>query len=167
MLKLLRPLLVPASILVAGLALGGAVLADSQDAAGNPPPAKHEHSGHHGPFPAFARALHQVNLTDSQKSQIHDLLKADHEAMRTQFKSLRDQHFAFDRAVPGSSDFVTAQANLVQAESAAVQTHVQHEADLHTKIYALLTDDQKSKLATALAEIQSKADEDAGPPPNE
>ncbi len=171
MLNSLRPFLLPAGILIAGLALNQAVLADTAGTPAAPPAGGHAHQGHRWRMPAFARALHQVRLTDAQKSQIHTLLRADHEAMRAQFESLRDQHLAFDRAVPGTSDFTIAQANLLQAETAAVQTHLQHEADLHTKIYALLTDDQKTQLATALTQIQNEpkdtAGPDAAPPPND
>ena len=168
MLKSLRPLFVPACLLAAGLALGGAALADGANPTGDAPAAGHPHFGHHHHMPAFARALHQVTLTDAQKTQIHALFKADHETLREQFKSLRDTHLAFDRAVPGTGDFATAQANLVQAESAAVQAHVQHEADLHGKIYALLSDEQKSQLATALANLPNdpkEGDRPAGAPP--
>lgn len=170
MLKALRPLLLPAGILLAGLALSGAVLAQSPEAAPGPPPGEHAHHGFGRRMPAFARALHEVSLNDTQKSQIHELLKADHEALRDQFRSLRDLHIAFDRAVPGTAEFTTAQSSLLQAETAAVQTHLQHEADLHTRIYGLLTDEQKSQLATALTRIQNEPRDEAGPdhapPPN-
>jgi len=150
-LPLLRTLMLPAALLSAA-AIAVPALAQSDD--GAPPP--HEWNGHHRPMPPFARALHQVGLTDAQKTQIHDLMKASHQSMREQFQSLKQAHDAFDRAVPGTSDFSTAQTNLAQAEAAAAQAHVQQEADLHTKIYALLTDAQKSQLATVLTQLQGQ-----------
>lgn len=170
MLKPLRPFILPAAILLAGLALSGVVLADVTGASDPPPPGEHAHAGHgRWRMPAFARALHQVSLTDSQKTQIHDWVRADHEALRAQFKSLRDQHLAFDRAVPGTADFQSAEASLLQAETAAVQSHLQYEADLHARIYALLTDDQRAQLATALQKIQDEPLDapgaDGAPPP--
>jgi Spy/CpxP family protein refolding chaperone len=124
------------------------------------PPASPEASeGQHGGhwrhmmmMSPFLRDLHQLNLSDAQKSQIRDLVKTDRENMKTQFQTLRQQHLAFERAVPGSADFETAASVLAQAAAAAAQTRVQTAADLHTKIYALLTDAQKSQLATLLAQ---------------
>lgn len=107
--------------------------------------------GYHERSP-FVAAMHQLNLTDAQKSQLHEMMHAAHGEMKQQFQSLQDARLAFDRAVPGTADFSMAQQNLLQAETTALQAHMQFEATMHTKAYAVLTDAQKAQLATILAQ---------------
>jgi Spy/CpxP family protein refolding chaperone len=158
--------LVLPALLLAGMSLP--VLADPPASGGDPPMMAAYGHGHRQ-APPFARALRQVGLTTDQQSQIRQLVQSDRGALREQFQSLRASRLAFDRAVPGTGDFANAQANLLQAEMAALQARLQHEADLHTRIYALLTDAQKAKLASVLAQMQTRLAGEAAPdaPPPE
>ena len=137
-----------------GSALLGAALACTtafaDEAPYCPPDAMHGPHGH-GPHghgmdgPPLMHQLHHLDLTDAQKTAVKKLLDAHHAQMQSQFESLRTAHQAFDKAIPGSSDFTTAQSALVNAEVAAARSRVEQEASLRTQIYAQLTDAQKAK----------------------
>lgn len=150
----LKPMLFVAA--VAAAALGIAVPAFAQDAP--PPPAAAQHcSGthHHGQHGwrhhrgmMMMRGLHQLDLSDAQKQSIHAAFKSSREGMRVQFKGLMQQRRAFETAVPGTPEFNTAYGSYAQSAATATEARVKAEADLKTRIYNLLTDAQRAKLAT-------------------
>lgn len=115
------------------------------------------------PMPPLMHELHQLNLSDDQRQQIRNLFESKRETMRAQMEALRSARDSFDSAEPGSAAFAKAQSGLEQLETAAAQQRIRNEAELRTKIYALLTDDQKTTLKTLIA--QRLADGRRGPPP--
>jgi Spy/CpxP family protein refolding chaperone len=157
----MRKLLLLSAAMVSAAAFTLPAMADSPVSASSSQAPHHYGTCHR---PAMARGLHllhRLNLSDAQKSQIHALFAAERTTMKAQFASLHQQRLAFERAVPGTAEFQTAESALEQAEAASVPARIQSEADLRTKIYALLTDAQKSQLATLIAQ-QSSNDIQAG-----
>jgi Spy/CpxP family protein refolding chaperone len=141
-----------ASTFALAMAAGaGAVFAE-------PPP----HGGcHHHPRPMLMHVLHELNLSDTQKAQARQLFGAERNTMQSQRDALRSAHQTFNAATPGSDAFTAAEKTLEDAEANAARAHVQADADLRTKLYALLTDAQKAKLTARLAQTPAE------PPPQE
>jgi len=149
---MIQCLLLPAALFSAA-ALAQSSGTDAAPAGNTAAAAPHAQGRHaHWMHSPFAEAMHQLNLTDAQKLQIHKLMSDARSSMHDQFHALKAQHDAFERAIPGTAEFQNDEANLAQAAAAAAQAHVQQEADIHAKIYALLTDAQKSQLATLLSQ---------------
>ncbi|MDE2149057.1 MAG: Spy/CpxP family protein refolding chaperone [Gammaproteobacteria bacterium] len=139
-------------LLAAALGSGAAVALAQNPPLAEATPQGHWHGrGEHRPHSAFMRALHTLDLTDSQHQQIRDLVKAQWQSLKPQMQALREQRRAFDQAVPGSAEFSQAQSALAQAQTQAIRTRLQAEVNLRNQIYALLSDPQKAQLATALA----------------
>jgi Spy/CpxP family protein refolding chaperone len=121
-----------------------------------------EHHGHwhHRDAGPFFHDLRKLNLSADQKSQIKQLVRAAFANGKTQFASLRQARRAFETAVPGTPAFTSAETALEQAETAAVGPHLQNQANLRSRIYALLTDAQKTQLAGLLAQTPVPAQPD-------
>ncbi|HVT35327.1 MAG TPA: Spy/CpxP family protein refolding chaperone [Nevskiaceae bacterium] len=136
--KMFKTLLIPAAIAVS--LAGGAALAQPFG------------GGHHQMMVA---ALDQLDLSDSQWLQIHKIMQAQREERHAQ-----DHHAlmaAFESLNPDSPDYA-AQVQAAQDQAAAAaREHVAHAADVKKQIYAVLTPEQKSKLATLKAAHQHGA----------
>ncbi len=100
--------------------------------------------------------LKELNLSDAQKASVKALFKTSHQQLKPQFQALMTQRQALNAATPGSPAFQNAATSLAQAASSAASARVQEEATLRTQIYGLLTDAQKSQLATLQAQHQAK-----------
>lgn len=94
-----------------------------------------------------AGLFEQLNLTASQRTSIQQLLRQNFEAARPEMQALRQKRVAFDTALPGSSNYATLARDLGEAEASASRDQVQRQADLRTKIYNLLTAEQRTQLA--------------------
>lgn len=92
--------------------------------------------------------LHQLDLTDAQRTSIRQMMQQSMEQARPSMMALRDKRMAFMGATPGTSGYQAAATALAQAESDAARAEVMREADLRTKIYGTLTAEQRTKLAT-------------------
>ena len=111
---------------------------------------------HHHRGGAMMHELKELNLSDAQKTSVKALFKTAHEQLKPQFEAVRTQRQALNAATPGSAAFQNAATSLAQAESTAASARVQQEASLRTQIYALLTTEQQSQLATLQAQHQAK-----------
>lgn len=111
----------------------------------------------HRPHSAFMRALHSLDLSETQRQQIRDLVRAQWQQFKPQMRALREARRRFDHAIPGTGEFSQAQSALAQVAENTVQARLQFEVNLRNQIYALLTDPQKSQLAQALSAAHAKA----------
>lgn len=98
----------------------------------------------------------QLGLTDSQRSNVRKLMQENFQQARPEMQALRQKREAFDNATPGTSPFQSAATNLAQAESSAAHDQVLRQADLRTKIYNLLTSEQRTKLASLVKQRQQE-----------
>lgn len=112
---------------------------------------------HHGPHgaPPILRELRELDLTDSQRSQIKPLLESARETMRGNAGNLHKTRLQFEQQVPGSPAYASATSALADAEADFARVRVQKEAELRTQIYAVLTDQQKQKLLSLAADAPS------------
>lgn len=98
----------------------------------------------------------QLGLTDAQRSSVRTLMRQNFQQARPQLQALRQKRVAFENATPGTSQFQGAANDLAQAESGAAHDEVLRQADLRTKIYNLLTAEQRTKLASLVQQRQQE-----------
>lgn len=98
----------------------------------------------------------QLGLTDSQRSSVRQLIQQNFQQARPEMQSLRQKRMAFENATPGTSQYQSAANDLAQAESSGAHAQVLRQADLRTKIYNLLTAEQRTKLASLVKQRQQE-----------
>ena len=106
----------------------------------------------------------QLGLTDAQRSSVRQLMQQNFQQARPEIQSLRQKRMAFDNATPGTSQFQSAANDLAQAESTAAHAQVLRQADLRTKVYNLLTSEQRTKLASLIQQRQQEMQQRAAAP---
>lgn len=100
--------------------------------------------------------LDQLNLTDSQRASVHQLMRQSFQDARPAMQTLRQKRMAFENATPGSAEFQTAASALAEAESSAAHARVLHQAELRTRIYNLLTPAQRTQLESLRTQHEAK-----------
>ena len=98
----------------------------------------------------------QLGLTDSQRSNVRKLMQENFQQARPEMQTLGQKRTAFDNATPGTSQFQSAANDLAAAESSAAHDQVLRQAALRTKIYNLLTSEQRTKLASLIQQRQQE-----------
>lgn len=106
----------------------------------------------------------QLGLTDSQRSNVRKLMQENFQQARPEMQTLGQKRAAFDNATPGTSQFQSAANDLAQAESSAAHDQVLRQADLRTKVYNLLTSEQRTKLASLVKQRQQEMQQRAAAP---
>lgn len=146
--------------LILGLAFGSALAIGSfavaaQGAPGPGGPGGWGHhggpGGHHGMM-----ELGKLNLSDTQKASIKQVMKSSFEQNRSRFQALRQQRQAFEAMKPTDPGYQSAASALAQAEGAATTARVQQMANVRAQVYNLLTPAQQSQLATMRAQRQAR-----------
>ena len=148
-------LIVSISAVALALLAGVAIAADQ----GEGGPMHHGMMMHHGFGEGFGLPLHQLNLTDDQKTQIHQIMKTEHANMKPLMQQEFQAHQQMIQLVT-SGNFDQAKAAAIAAQES--QTHVQLEvehAKIASQIYALLSSDQKAKVADMIAKHQQRMQE--------
>jgi len=146
------------AVLAFALALtAGTAFAQGEDAG---PGAMHH--GMHGDFmggPGLGLPLHQLNLTDDQRSQIKQIFQSEKANMKPLMQQEFQSHQQLIQLVT-SGNFDQAKAAAIAAQES--QTHVQLEvehAKIASQVYQLLSSDQKAKVADMLAKHQQRMQE--------
>jgi Spy/CpxP family protein refolding chaperone len=140
-----KTFLIPAVLAAAaGLSLAGFAVAD-ESMGGNYCP------HHHGGMEAM-HMLDELDLSAAQRDSIHTLIHGAFKDMKSGHESMHALHRSFETAVPGTPQYATIVAQLADAEAAAAREHVQHHAEIKEKVYALLTDAQRTKLSQLIAQ---------------
>ena len=98
----------------------------------------------------------QLGLTDAQRSSVRQLMQQNFQQARPEMQALQQKRLAFDNATPGTSQFQSAANDLAQAESTTARAQVLRQADLRTKVYNLLTAEQRTKLASLIQQRQQE-----------
>lgn len=132
-------------ILAALLGLGISSAAHGQDFL-VPAPAFAQ-GGPGGMPPPFGPFMPGLDLSKEQRAQIEDLFDEQHEQMHDEMRALRKLRRAFDDAKPGSADYKSATAKLAEAEAAGAKARVLRQAELRSRLDAVLTPEQKAELA--------------------
>lgn len=144
---------------VAALALAlCAGFAFAQDEQGEDGP-HHGMMMHHGMMGGLGLPLHELNLTDDQKTQIHQIMKTEHGNMKPLMQQEFQAHQQLIQLVT-SGNFDQNKATLIAQQES--QTHVALEvehAKIGSQIYNLLSSDQKAKVADMIAKHQQRMQE--------
>jgi periplasmic protein CpxP/Spy len=146
------------AVLTAGLALcAGMAMAQDETAPAPPPGARH---GMHRPEmggPEFGMFLHQLNLTDDQKTQVKQIFKSEKATMQPLMQQEMAAHSQLAQLIT-SGTFDQGKASAIVAQES--QTHLQLELE-HAKIanqifQQVLTADQKTKVTQILAQHEQR-----------
>ena len=117
---------------ILAIALGGTIAGGGIAAAS---PGCSEHGGPGGGFagPPLFHALHQLDLSDTQKQQVHDLMGTHHDEMRATMESLRQAHDALREASEASPldetaiRAASAKVAAIEADLAVAHARIQQE----------------------------------------
>lgn len=149
-------LIVSVSALAVALFAGAAIAADQGTEGG---PMHHGMMMHHGFDHGFGLPLHQLNLTDDQKTQIHQIMKTEHATMKPLMQQEFQAHQQMMQLVTsGNFDQAKASAIATQASQTRVQLEVEH-AKIASQVYNLLSSDQKAQVADMMAKHQQRMQE--------
>ncbi len=148
----------------------GTAFAQGQGEEAGPGPMHH---GMHGEFmggPGLGLPLHQLNLTDDQRTQIKQIFQTEKPTMKPLMQQEFQSHQQLIQLIT-SGNFDQAKAAAIAAQES--QTHVQLEvehAKIASQVYQLLSSDQKAKVADILAKHQQRMQEhmqSQGEPPDQ
>jgi P pilus assembly/Cpx signaling pathway, periplasmic inhibitor/zinc-resistance associated protein len=104
--------------------------------------------GEGGFLGGFGReALDDLDLSETQRQQVHQILQSNHDALRSTFKSVLEAHRDLNAAMQASApDEATIRARTTQLGNALANLAVL-KTQIRTKIVALLDASQQQKLA--------------------
>ena len=146
----MRKPMIRSTLLAALLACSSLAFAATPQAASAPATASHAQQQRQ------PNLFDQLGLTDSQRTSVRQLLQQNFQQARPELQTLGQKRMAFESATPGTSQFQSAANDLAQSESSAAHAQVLRQADLRTKIYNLLTSEQRTKLASLVKQRQQE-----------
>ncbi len=117
-----------------------------------------------GPFGEFHHLLRQLDLTSDQHAQVKAIFEKEKPTLQPlmqQMRQNREAMKALEAAGPFDEAKVTALAT--QNSQTMIQLQVEHER-VKSEIMAILTPDQKTKLAQIEANHESRMGKHAPPP---
>jgi periplasmic protein CpxP/Spy len=122
-----------------------------------------EHMHHtHGEFMGghgLGLPLHELNLTDDQRTQIHQIFKSEHANMKPlMVKEMQSHQQLMELITSGNFDQAKATAIAAQESQTHVQLEVEH-ARIASQIYQLLNSEQKAKVAELMAKHQERMEQ--------
>jgi Spy/CpxP family protein refolding chaperone len=131
---------------------------------GGPPPGGHGRGGPHGGGGGLGPLARDLNLTDAQKAQVKQIT----DSFEASTKPLREQLFKAGGGgqLEGLTDtFDEASVRAAAQARAAVEVELEvAHARMMSQVYALLTAEQKTKLAELRQQFEQRR---PGPPPAE
>jgi protein CpxP len=150
--------------IVGALLLALAMVAFSQGPQGGPPRGGDFHGGPGGPRDGLGPMGRDLNLTDEQKAQI----KKIQDSFAESTKALREQAHAQHESEPdplsgGAFDEAAVRAAAEAHAKIQVELEVTH-ARMMSQIFAVLTTEQKAKLAAKRQEFEQRRQERRPPP---
>ncbi len=129
-------------LLIAGLAVlvvGAAVFALAQEHGGM----KRMHEG--GPGDMVEHMSRELNLTDDQKNQVKALLDAQKSTEEARHTKLEEIHKQLEAATANGQFDENTVRNLANQQSQLMADEMVDHMRLHSKIYGLLTAEQRTK----------------------
>lgn len=137
--------------------------AQTTDASTSPPSSSQMQQGMHHDMHHDRRhhrdnmgELSKLDLTATQRTNIQQMMREDHAQSRPEMQALMQKRTAFENATAGSTGYQTAAEQLAQAEGQAAQSRVTRQAAMRTKIYNMLTAQQRTQLATLRSQRQAR-----------
>lgn len=100
--------------------------------------------------------LEELDLTPAQQASIRETMQQNFQQLRPQMQTLGQKRQAFENATPGSSGYQSAVNDLAQAEADFAKAQTLREGEVRSKVYALLTPTQRTKLKNLIAEQKAQ-----------
>jgi len=100
--------------------------------------------------------LDELDLTPAQQASIRETMQQNFQQLRPQMQTLGQKRQAFENATPGSSGYQSAVNDLAQAEADFAKAQTLREGEVRSKVYALLTPAQRTKLKNLIAEQKAQ-----------
>jgi protein CpxP len=116
--------------------------------------------GFGGPGGEFHHMLKQLDLTSDQHAQVKAIFQKEKPTLQPLMQQMRQYHEALEAAGPFDEAKVTALAT--QNSQTKIQLDVEHER-IKSEILAILTADQKAKLAQLEAAHETRMSQHAPP----
>ena len=95
-----------------------------------------------------------LDLTDTQITEIRNVLKENRKEHRRIKKADRQNLHDLD---PGSADYQQQVKSLVEDRVKLVESRMLNRADIHKKVYTILTPEQRSKMKNLREKMQSRS----------
>jgi len=124
---------------IAALVIGATVFALAQH------PGMGEKMRGHGPGDMVEHISRELNLTDAQKDQVKALFEAQHATEEERHTKLEDLRKQIDAATANGQFDENAVRNLANQQSQLMADEMVDHLRLHSKIYGLLTAEQRTK----------------------
>jgi Spy/CpxP family protein refolding chaperone len=141
-------LIIPAAIVAASFATLSLAQSTSAATVTQGP----QHSGHFRHRAPFAHLLRKLNLSAQQKSEMHALVAQSRSERSELMKSAHANHAALESTSPTDASYAALVATAQANASAAVQAR----AELWSRIYDVLTTDQKGQIPGIVAAEQAR-----------
>jgi periplasmic protein CpxP/Spy len=110
--------------------------------------------GHHGEERMAFRGL---NLTDTQKSQIKQIMQQSFASLKAQAQAVHQQREAFEALSPNASNYQSAAASLAQAEANFTSARITARAAATAQIYSsVLTSAQQGQYTAQKAALEAR-----------
>jgi Spy/CpxP family protein refolding chaperone len=110
----------------------------------------HHHMMHDRPF---LRVVHQLNLTDEQRTQIKDIIARSDAQAKQEWSQHKDELSGLMN--PGDPNY----AGAVKAAEDAAVAHIEKRSQDNLAIYNLLTAEQKAKLPQVIEHMKQRMQE--------
>jgi Spy/CpxP family protein refolding chaperone len=124
---------------IAALLIGATVFALAQH------PGMGEKMRGHGPGDMVEHISRELNLTDAQKAQVKTLIEAQHATEQERHTKLDDLRKQIDAATANGQFDENTVRNLANQQSQLMTDQMVDHLRLHSKIYGLLTAEQRTK----------------------
>ena len=124
------------------------------------------HHHMHGEFMGHGMGLplHELNLSEDQRSQVHQIFKAEHANIKPLIEQEMRSHQALLQLITsGNFDAAKAAAIATQESQTHMQLEVEH-AKIGSQIYQLLNSEQKAKVAEIIQKHQQRMEEHLAQP---
>ncbi len=162
----MRKSLISSSLLAAALACSPFAFAATTAPATSASTGAAAKSGHHWHHHRMHHRMHRhghgmyafkkLDLTEAQRSSIHQWMRQDFKQARAGRQALRQKREALGKATPGSAEYQNAANALATAAADAARARVLQRADRNARIYNLLTPAQRTKLADLRAQRRAR-----------
>jgi Spy/CpxP family protein refolding chaperone len=109
-----------------------------------------------GMIGGFGAALRQLDLTDDQKKNVHDIFDAAHPQMQKMRDDMHNMMNTFQNTLPDDPNYASVVAQVTSESQQLAASMVSEASDLKSKVYAVLTPEQKAKLPDVMKKMSAE-----------
>ena len=113
--------------------------------------------GAHGILGRMARVLHQLDLSDQQRTQVRAILDSARPEFQNHMQAMRNRREQLRGAQPGQLDEAAVRA-IAQQQGQEMAEMIVLGEKVRSQVYSVLTPEQKQKLADIRQRMQQRRD---------